>query len=218
VAYGGVWYDVFGNKCAEGRPSPGCNFYSNGAKIRDWEDPYWAYGHTLIFNNSLPYKDSYGAARTYSGWAWISGSGIIYDDFGFALNKATQSESFDVVANAAEQDFQLIQEAASDLADRHNLPLDVAMNITTSLDKIARDTLKQNSFTEESKHEYVTKIYGVSYESAVSALTKAKDGDLKELHDLNGEVSNYWKVNKETSETLLKSWHMQQLEAEDFKI
>ncbi len=213
LSYGQAWYDVFGNKCAEGRPSPGCNFYANGLKIRDFEDPYFSSSYSLIFNSNLPYRDSFGVSRTYSGFAWVSRTGIIYDDFGFALNKASQSESFDTVANVSEQDQQLVQEAAADLADRHGLPLDVASNIATSLDKIARDTLKQNSFTEENQQEYVAKIYGVNFQSAVSALAKAKDsGELTDLQKMNENVARYWKVNKETSEAVLKNWHQPQLQ------
>jgi hypothetical protein len=219
VSYGGSWYDVFGNKCAEGRPSPGCNFYANGSKIRDWEDPYFnAMTHTLMFNNNYIYRDSFQNMKTYSGWLWISPSGIAYDDFGFALNKSSQTESFDVVANAAEQESQLIQEAAQDLSDRHGLPLDRSIIVATSLKKMENKVSKTNVFTEEDSREYFASAYGISYESALSALTKARDGDLKELHERNGEVAKYWNVNKETAEETIRSWNKVLIEASDLKI
>lgn len=217
VSYGGSWYDVFGNKCAEGRPSPGCNFYANGSKIRDWEDPYFNTTYSLVYNSNYTYRDSFQTMRTYNGWLWVSPTGIAYDDFGFALNKSSQTESFDMIANVAEQESQLIAEAAKDLSERHGLPLDTSTNIATSFKKLESTVAKTNAFTEENAREYVASVYGVSYDSALSALAKAKDGDLKELHEMNGKVAEYWKVNKETSEETLKSWNMTLIEAADLK-
>ena len=77
--YKHAWYDVYGTQCVSyGYPLSGCNFYSNGAKISSSGDPYYA--SLTLYYDYWTYTDSYGYRRNYTGYAWLSTTGILYDD------------------------------------------------------------------------------------------------------------------------------------------
>ncbi len=205
-SYYQTWYNVFGASCGSGQPRPGCNFYSNGNKIIASQDPYYYSNYKLEFKTWF-YNDSFGVPKTYTGWVWQSPTNILYDEFNFALNKATHSESFDVIGNVAEQELQVIQESVTGLVDRYGMPHDRAQAVVVSLKNISDSVLKHNAFTEEDSRQYTSQVYGVDYETAVNALTNAEKGDLTSARQVNEQVAGYWKVNKETSEQIMRDWH-----------
>ncbi len=89
--YRHAWYDVYGNQCStNGFPTAGCNFYSDGSKITRSSDPYSS-NLTLHFDY-WTYTDSYGYRRDFQGYAWLSSTGILYDQYGNALNEADSDQ------------------------------------------------------------------------------------------------------------------------------
>ncbi len=202
------WYDVYGFHCGSGQPRPGCNFYADGTKIRDNADPYF-YSNYYTFSTWF-YYDSYGTSRVYTGWGWQSSTGILYDEFGYALNKSGQSDSFDVVGNAAEQEQLVVTSAAADLSERYALSSDVGLRIATTLNDWA--TLgKYRSRTDADAQDFTQRLYGVSIDQATSALMAASAGDKSKVVQLNEQVAGAWKTNKEVSETILKTWYEKEL-------
>src|SRR5579885_3429862 len=53
--YYSAWYDVYGNYCGNTTPMPGCNFYSDGTKIQDYQDPYY-YNKVLQYSSDWTYR------------------------------------------------------------------------------------------------------------------------------------------------------------------
>ena len=202
------WYDVYGFHCGSGKPRPGCNFYADGTKIRDNADPHFSsnwYSFGTVF-----YFDSYNTYRSYTGWTWQSPSGIIYDEFGYALNKAGEGESFDMVGNAAEQEQNVVAGAAADLADRYALSSDVAIRVTTTLNDW-NALGKYRTISAGEIDEFNKRLFGVTIDQATNALASAAAGDKAQLTQLNEQVAGAWKTNKETSETILRTWYEKEL-------
>src|SRR5579859_2410430 len=91
-----AWYNVYGQYCNNGYPMAGCNFYADGTKIQDSGDPYFSQ-KILQYSAQWTYTDSYGYPQSYSGYAWLSSDGILYDDFGNALNEVGQDGGHDLL-------------------------------------------------------------------------------------------------------------------------
>jgi hypothetical protein len=202
------WYDVYGFHCGSGQPRPGCNFYADGSKIRDYSDPYFS-SNWYTFG-TVYYYNSYNNFRSYTGWTWTSSTGIIYDEFGFALNKSGTGESFDTVGNAAEQEQSVVVGAAADLADRYALSSDVALRVTTTLNEW-NNVKKYRTVTAADADDYNKRLFGVTIDQAAAALMAASGGDKAQLTQLNEQVAGTWKTNKETSEEILRTWYEKEL-------
>lgn len=120
--YRRAWYDVYGQMCSSyGYPTAGCNFYADGSKITASQDPYYNLGSTLYYDY-WTYTDSYGFRRTYLGYAWLSSTGILYDDFGNALNEIENEESdANIIKARAKKEQRAVQTAAKNLAKNYGL-------------------------------------------------------------------------------------------------
>ena len=81
-----VWFTATGEGCSQDLPSPGgCSYDATGTKITAEQDPYFATDYYLEYKY-WPYYDELGNYSAYLGYAWLSPTGILYDDFGRALN------------------------------------------------------------------------------------------------------------------------------------
>jgi hypothetical protein len=199
------WYDVYGHYCGNTNPMPGCNFYSNGTKIQDYQDPYYA-NKVLQYSSNWTYTDSYGYAQSYSGYAWLSNDGILFDDFGRALNEVDQTDSHDLLGEAADLEAQAIDGAGKALAGRFALAEDRAIEIARTLNDWAV-LGKTRARTDADTADYAQRIYGVSASAATAALASAERGDLSSLKSLNAQVAAYWGTNAETSQAILSAWY-----------
>jgi hypothetical protein len=206
-----AWYDVYGYRCGSGLPKPGCNFFADGAKIVDVEDPYFDTGYYLE-KGTWYYVDSYGYERSYYGWAWLSDTGILYDEFGYALNESNGSAGRDLIAKAAEQEEAMIQAVGKDFASKYALAEDKGVQIARTLSDWA--TLgKKRARTDADLADFTQRLYGISVEQAKTALESAKSGDLSALEGLNKEVASNWGTSPETSKEILKAWYKDEINA-----
>jgi hypothetical protein len=200
------WYDVYGNYCGNTTPMPGCNFYANGNKIQDYQDPYYSQKF-LQYSSDWTYTDSYGFTQNYSGYAWLSSDGILFDDFGHALNEVDQTDSHDLLGEAADLEAQAIEGAGASLASRFALASDRAVEIARTLNDWAV-LGKSRARTQQDVADYAQKIYGVSATAAQAALASAEStGDKTALNALNQQVAAYWGTNPETSQAILSAWY-----------
>ena len=205
--YVGSWYDVYGNYCGTGYPKPGCNFYADGYKISDSADPYYKTEYSLQYSSQWEYTDSYGYRAYYTGYAWLSPTGMLYDDYGRALNDLDDSsDSKDMVGEAAAQEQQAISASGKNLSDKFALAEDKGVDIARTLNDWAV-LGKSRARTDNDVNAFAKRLYGVDAAKAKTALAKAKGGDLGDLAQLNTVVAAYWGTSPETSATILKNWY-----------
>jgi hypothetical protein len=205
------WYDVYGRYCSGGYPTAGCNFYANGAKIQAYDDPYY-YGYNTMYYDYWTYTDSYGYYRSYWGYAWLSPTGILYDQFGYALNEQDTTEvSADVIAAAAKQEKEVAIRVGKDFAQRHALAEDKGILISQTLQDwaiLARDRVRTDADAEATAR----KLFGVNPAKANAMIEKAvQTASLKPLEDLNADIAAYWGTTPETSKEILKQWYSKEL-------
>lgn len=215
--YQRAWYDVYGNYCSSGNPYAGCNFYANGTKIRANQDPYYGYGATYYYDY-WTYTDSYGYYRSYVGYAWLSNSGILYDDYGNALNELDGKEvSADVIAQAAAQEKQVAVKVGKILAQKYALAEDKGILISKTLQDwavLARDRAR----TESDITEFATKLYGVDTNKAKNAMAQAVATQSQQpLEELNVDVAAHWGTSPEVSKQILKGWYKEEVAAYGIK-
>ena len=210
--YQRAWYDVYGNYCSGGNPYAGCNFYANGAKIRASQDPYYNSGNTFYYDY-WSYTDSYGYYRTYTGYAWLSSSGILYDDYGNALNEQNGDGqvSADVIAQAAAKEKQVAIKVGKLLADKYALAEDQGVAISKTLQDwavLGRDRAR----TDSDVSVFATRLYGVDVSKAKNAIAQAAaTQSQKPLEDLNIDVAAHWGTSPEVSKQILKNWFKEEV-------
>ena len=208
-----AWYDVYGNYCGNGYPTAGCNFYASGQKITLNQDPYYAAGVTL-YNDYWTYTDSYGYRRSYVGFAWLSSTGILYDQFGNALNETDESDSSaDVIAEAAAREQQVQTAVGKALAQKYALNEDKGIQISKTLQDWAK-LGKDRARTDQDVADFSTRLFGVSASRAESALTVAlATRDQKSIENLNVDVAAHWGTSPEVSKQILKQWYKDEASA-----
>lgn len=202
-----AWYDVYGYKCGTGAPSPGCNFYSNGLKIIDLEDPYFKSFYALDYDTWY-YIDSYGRSSSYVGWAWQSPNGIIYDDWGDALNDET-GKGRDFAADVANQEQNIIKSAGEHFAAKYELDAATGLKIAKVLNDWATIG-KDRARTEADIADFTTRLYGVDFNKVKGALAEAMAGDKDAMNAVVDEAAANWMTSPETVKEVLKSWYGKQ--------
>lgn len=208
--YGPAWYDVYGNYCNSGNPSPGCNYYGDGAKIVAGEDPY--YVSSSLAYGRWDFYDSWGYPASFYGWAWQSPTGVIYDEFGTALNNDSESSSNDLISNVADRERDVVLTVGKKFAERYALAEDTGVRIASTLNDWATLSKKQQrARTAKDVADFSVRLYGLSADKAKAALDQAKKGSMAGLEAANSEVATYWGTSPETSKTILKSWYKKQL-------
>ncbi len=209
--YQRAWYDVYGNRCISyGYPMAGCNFYANGSKIRSSSDPY--YGSMNLYYDFWSYTDSYGYYRTYVGYAWLSSSGILYDNYGNALNEmdGEGTLSADVIAQAAKQEKQIAIQVGKTFAQKYALAEETGIQIAKTLQDWA--VLGRDRARNESDVADISKrLYGVNLDQAKIAIIEASKGNKSPLEQINIDVAAHWGTSPETSKEILTTWYKEEL-------
>lgn len=202
-----AWYDVYGNYCGSGLPTAGCNFYASGQKIRMQEDPYYGAG-AVLYNDWWTYTDSYGFRRSYVGFAWLSSTGILYDQFGNALNEQGAADpSADVIAEAAEQERAVQRVAGEALADRYSLNAETGAMISKTLQDWA-NIGKNRARTEADVADFSRRLFGLDADRAGKVVERAlRERSLREVEGLNVDVAAHWGTSPEVSREILRNWY-----------
>jgi hypothetical protein len=211
--YRHAWYDVYGNQCTyNGYPTAGCNFYSDGSKITANGDPY--HSSFTLFYDYWTYTDSWGYRRDYKGYAWLSSSGILYDQYGNALNETDEDSetSTDVISIAADQEKKAAIQAGKVLSQKYALAESAGVSIARTLQDwavLGRSRARSPSDVAD----FSRRLYGVDYDKASKAIRNAALGDQTALRDLNVDVAAHWGTSPETSKTILSNWYKDELSA-----
>ncbi len=203
-----AWYDVYGYYCGTGYPTSGCNFYSDGTKIIDYEDPYFNNSYNLQYA-FWTYYDSYGFPASYLGYAWLSPTNILYDQYGYALNETGEETGNDIIEAAAKQLESKIQIAGKGFAEKYALQEATGVDVARTLSDWATLTKdrKVRVRTEKDMADFSKRLFGIDAEAAKAALGTAVQGDLNQVKQLNRQIAEKWGTNPETSEQILRSWY-----------
>lgn len=198
-----AWYDVYGRYCGS-QPGPGCNFYSNGYKIIDTEDPFFFGSYRLDLRTWI-YTDSFGTTRSWVGWGWLSPSGILYNDWGDALNN-TDSDGRDFAGDVAQRQDDMVQTAADALKERYQLEASVALNIAHTLNDyalIGRDRARTQEDLAVVARRLSNGAIGMGeVEAAVEDLMLGKTDKRDALYEQVGQV---WNATPEMVREMLRN-------------
>jgi hypothetical protein len=206
-----AWYDVYGYQCGSGAPRAGCNYYWDGTKIRDYEDPYYSSSNQFYYGQ-WDYVDSYGYWQTFYGYAWLSPTGVLYDDYGNALNEEGASDSRDLIGDVAKAEEQLVTKVGKEFAAKHALSESTGVAIARTLNDWATLSKKQSrSRTQADVADFSKRLYGVTLDKTTVALDKAKSGDMSGLTAVNADIASHWGTTPETSKAILKGWYKNEL-------
>lgn len=198
------WYNVYGSEC--GTLKPGCNYWSDGLKIVDVEDPY--YSGPYVWNN---YYDYY-----YGQYVWESPSGLIYDQYGNCLNRANGGNiQRDLVTIVSNEEAKTIEKAAAGFAKKYSLSAEVSMKVARSFNDWAKLGFKRGSKgrTDADLADFTKRLYGVDIKKVGTAILSASLGDSSSLNSTVSEVASNWNTSPETMKEILKDFHGKQLEA-----
>lgn len=206
-----AWYDMYGHGCSTGAPRPGCNFYWYGSdlvKIMDFEDPYFTYDYyNLVYDYWTFYLN--GILYEYDGFAWLSPTGILYDEYGNALNQK-KGRGRNVVADAAKQEAKVVESAGKEFAAKYSLSVDKGIQIARSLNQWAK-LGKERAKTEKDLAEFTKKVYGVDYAQVKKAILEAQAGEDALLESTVSAAAKNWGTSEENMKDVLKNWYRGQL-------
>jgi hypothetical protein len=165
-----------------------------------------------LYYDFWTYTDSYGYRRDYQGYAWLSNTGILYDDFGNALNELDQdaAQSADVISMAAEKEKQMATSVGKVFAQKYALAEEAGVSIAKTLQDwavLGRDRAR----TDRDVSDFSQRLYGVSLDQAKTALVDAMKGNQDSLKELNVDVAAHWGTSPETSKEILSKWYKEEL-------
>ncbi len=204
-----VWYDMYGNGCSTSSPRPGCNFYwydsATLVKIMDFEDPYFT--QTYYNLTYFDYKEFYlnGVLYYTSGWLWESPTGIIYDEYGNALNKK-KGRSRDIVGDVAKQETAIVEKAGREFAAKNSISAEKGIQVAKALNEWAKMG-KDRQRTDADIAAFTERLYGVDYSKVKSALENAEKGDKALLNETISDAAKNWGISSENMKGMLKRWY-----------
>lgn len=203
-----AWYDVYGTGCATSNqgPRPGCNFFWYGdslVKIIDQEDPYFT---NQYYNLQYDYYEFTlnGTLYYYEGYAWISPTGIIYDEYGNALNQK-KGKGHNVVGDVAKAEKNVVTAAGKNFAARYALSEAKGIEIASALNdwaKIGKDRIR----SEQDLSNFTQRLFGVQYGQVKDALSEAQKGNQELMNKTISEAAKSWGTNEEGLKVVLKNW------------
>lgn len=203
------WYNVYGSAC--GTLAPGCNYWSDGLKIIDLEDPY--YNSPYAWDS---YYDYY-----YAQYVWLSPSGLVFDAWGNCLNRAgMRNLNRDLITVVSDEEEKTIQTAASNFAEKYSLSAETSLKVARSFNDWAKLGFKRGmkGRTASDVADFTKRLYGVDIKKVSSAILSASTGDNAEMNSTINEVASNWNTSPETMREILQDFHGSQLGANGIEI
>lgn len=197
------WYNYYGNSCGSLRP--GCNYWYDGLKIIDTEDPY--YYSNYSWNQ---YYSFY-----YGQMVWESPSGLIYNQWGNCLNSANGGNvQRDLITVVSDVEQKTIETAAANFAKKYSLSAETSLKVARTFNDWAKLGFTRGSKgrTEADLADFTKRLYGVELNKVGTALLSAKLGDNSSLDQTITEVAGNWNTTPETMKEILKNFHHLELQ------
>jgi hypothetical protein len=198
-----AWYDVYGNGCSYSTPTPGCNFYSNGVKIIASEDPNYYFADYYDYYYSMQYSSYWGQ------YVWVGSNGIVYDEYGNALNSG-RSRSRDIVADVGAQAKKVVEKVGKAFAAKYQLSDEKGIQIARALNDWA-NLGKDRSRTEADIEAFSQRLYGLDYNRVKKAVAEAAKGQKEEMQAAVADAAQNWGTSEENMKEILKTWYHDQL-------
>ena len=198
------WYNIYGNNCGSLRP--GCNYYYNGFKIRDYQDPYY-YGS---------YTWDYGYDWYYGQYLWYSPSGLIYDQWGNCLNNSNSPKlNRDLLTVVSESEALLISQAAQKLETKYSLSSNVSLKVARTFNDWAKlGFLRGNQGrTAADLKDFTQRLYGVDFKSLAFNLTQAQLGNSSSLNENISVAAKNWQTTPEVMKEIIRDFHGHELQS-----
>jgi len=192
-----IWYNSTGTVCAPF--GPGCNYFSDGLKIRTQEDPYYSSSSTWDNYSNSWYSSTFGTRVV------ASPSGIIYSYFnGNALNADTQvAEGKDIVNSVAKAKEKSLQAAGNYLSEKFSLSNDEGLRVATTLSDFV--ALKSRSMQDLS--DFSKRLYGVNLNVIMSAADAAQRGNYIPMNSAIQAASDHLNTSPEAIKQLVQELH-----------
>lgn len=218
--YWHAWYNVNGYLCiSAGYPQPGCNFYWDGStyrKIQESGDPYYYDYYSPQFFHDKYYEDSWGNPRWYTGYGWESPNGILYDEWGYALNNTGRTRGRDLTADIIEQKEAKYAEAAQALSERYSnngqvLSEETSLHIVRTLGEYA-EIGRSRTRTAQDMADFSKRLFGIEAGQVANAIALAQKGDMSGINQVKDQVSTFWGTNPEVTEAVARDWFASQIE------
>ena len=214
-----AWFDVFGGGCATASqgPRPGCNFYwysTKLVKIIDQEDPYFNSTYTDPVTGVTTHLynltwDHYvyslnGTTYAFDGPAWVSPNGLIYNEYGNALNQK-KGHGRDLVGDVAKAELNVVTSAGKAFAARYALSDAKGIEIAKTLNdwaKIGKDRVR----SEQDISVFTQRLFGVPYSNVKNAVLEAQKGNQDAMNQAINTAAHSWGTNEEGMRQVLKNW------------
>lgn len=190
-----------------GIPLPGCNYFADGYKIVDTEDPAFYSSWNLTFNTWV-YTDVYGnPGQLFIGWGWVSPTtGILYDEFGYAVNsKEKQGRDSQTAKAAGAKDIS--RKAGVAFAEKWGLEEQAGIAMADDLRKWAewsktrkRDEAALNSFTTEFTGSSNNEIKGM-----IDSYLKGDSSPV--MTGIDNVAAHRHIANPDTVAAIIKDWY-----------
>ncbi len=203
-----AWYNVYGQYCFTSQsPGPGCDFYQNGAKVMYNQDPNVA----PLAYGTWTYTDVYGNPATFTGYAYATSDGVLYDQNGYAINSVNE-HGRDSATNAAAAQKLAINSAAQGLQAKYGLSAEVSQNVATSLNDWAVMG-KTRKRTDQDLAEFSKRVTGLDISEVNAALTASAKGDNTAADQAIAKAAANWSTNPDTMKKIISDWYGKQTQA-----
>lgn len=220
-AYAG-WYNVYGEHCGNTTTAygPGCNYYysdhhKGGTLLKaTWEVSPYNRNNAYFFATygTWNYQDSYGVARTYIGFAFKDPGGVLFDEWGSALNEKV-SIGRDQVGDVGEKESQTLNAVSEEFAQKYDLSLETSRHVIVTLHDWAMIG-KSRARTTDDIAGFSERLYGINVNEVKLSLQKAKEGDMSALEQAARTAASNWGTTPETFKEIQKSWFGRELAGE----
>jgi hypothetical protein len=200
-----AWYNVYGQYCfTDVAPEPGCDFFADGTKATYWDDPNVA----PLTYGTWYYIDVYGFGRYYTGYTRITSTGMMYDEYGYAIN-TNKRPGRDAIAKAAAAQKAAVSTAAERLEAKYGLSEDVAMNVAVNLNDYAL-LGKSRKRTDKDEAEYAKRV-GLDLNEINSAVDAAAKGDTTAADAAIEKAAAAWSTSPDTMKRIVSDWYGKQM-------
>lgn len=192
------WYNIYGYECGSLRP--GCNYFYNGFKIMDYEDPYYYDSFTW----------DYGYDWYYGQYIWYSPSGLIYDQWGNCLNNNNAPKyNRDLLTVVSGSEAKLISKAAQKLESKYSLSSEVSLKVAKTFNDWAKlGFLRGNQGrTSADLEDFTQRLYGVDLKTLALNLTQAQLGNSQSLNETISSVARNWHTTPEVMKEIIQDFH-----------
>jgi hypothetical protein len=142
----------------------------------------------------------YNCYPTYDYWGWYMGQQCYWE---YWSADGSVKKELDMVAEVADKDALILEKTATRYAETFGLSYDNAMKVA----KQTKDLTTLQTRSASDLADFASKLYGVSPEKVVSAVSKSQLGMNEELDALIDEAAQNLNATTENMKEMIKVLH-----------